>query len=450
MSSPWPRNRLMFALFAVIFAVMPGSARLAADTRQTSVESLVYDLKSPDALRRQAAARELGNIRFQLAIPQLVALSKDPVAAVRREVELALERMDDIQTRPGFVAFTTDPENDIRARGVDALVNLHLPRTAGVTGVLMKLRERIVYWSDHDLEVMVEPDVPIDPVVVSALRARIDDSDRGIRHAAIRGLGILRAPQAVPDLMRVVREDRDDGLRFQSVRALRKIADPSVAVEFVGFLNINDNDVRHELIATLGSMRYRGAVPELTRIAEQPKRTDPASVLALAALADIADPSSAPLFDRLSADGNDAVRLAANEGIARTVDASMKTRISAARLIEKSARVRTAQAFALLRLGDTEFLDELVRGLERPATRDLSREYLLETSGADRQSLFAPRQGSATVRAELADVLGLMGDPAALPRLQELTLDPDKDVARAAERATRRLAVTTGVASGSQ
>ena len=81
---------------------------------------------------------------------------------------------------------------------------------------------------------------------------------------------------------------------------------------------------------------------------------------------------------------------------------------------------------------------------ERRSTRDLAREYLLETRADDRRALFAPRPASSTARAELADVLGLMGDPDALPRLQELTHDADADVARAAERAARRIAFVSG------
>jgi HEAT repeat protein len=244
----------------------------------------------------------------------------------------------------------------------------------------------------------------------------------------------------------VVREDRDDGLRFDGVRALRKIGDASVAGELLALLNINNDDVRHELIAKLGAMRYGGAVAELTRIVESEKKTDPSRAIALGALADVADPASVPLFDRLKDDRDEALRLYANEGIARTAGPDMMTQISAARLVESSTRVRLAQAFALLRLGQGEYLDELVRGLEKRPTRDLAREYLLETRGADRRALFAPRSAKPAARAELADVMGLMGDPEALPTLREMAQDTDKDVARAAERAARR--ITTG--SGSQ
>jgi len=444
MPTPPRRQRVQLCVLAIaILAVTPGTARAAGDTRKVPIESFLYDLKSPDPVRRQTAARELGTVRYRAAIPQLLPLANDPVVAVRREVELTLERMRDIETRPGLLVFASDAENDIRSRAVAALVDLHLPHTDGVIGVLTNIRERIGIRPDRDLDLVIEPDVPVDPSVVSTLRARIDDSERGIRRTAIRGLGILRARPAIPDLLRVVREDRDDGLRFDGVRALRKIADASIADDLVALLNINSDGVRNELIATLGSMRYSGAVPELTRIVEQTKRTDPACVLALAALADVADPSSAPLFDRFKADKDELMRLYANEGIARTADSSMKTQIAAARLVEKNAWVRTAQAFGLLRLGQSEYLDELIRGLDSWTTRDLAKEYLLETRGADRQALFAPRSASATARAGLADVLGLIGDPDALPRLQELAHDSDKDVARAAERATRRIAVAS-------
>ena len=416
---------------------------LGAQTRKVSVESLLYDLKSPDPLRRQAAVRELGAVKYRAATPELVPLTHDPEAAVRRETELTLERMEDMQALPGFIALAGDVENDIRGRAVASLVNLHLPRASSFSTALTKLGELMMLAPDRDVELVVEPDVPVDGSVIETLRARLGDSQRGIRRTAIRGLGILRARAAVPDLVQLVREDRDDQLRFDGVRALRKIADTSIAGELTSLLNINSNSVRTELIETLGSMRYHGAVPELTRIVEQSKAGDSSRVTALAALADIADPASAALFQQLKADGHESMRLYANEGIARTVDPAQKTAISAARLTEKSARVRTAQAFALLRIGETEFLDELVRALERATTRELAKEYLRETRPADRQALFAPRIISSTVRAELAEVMGRMGDPDALPRLQELAHDADSDVARAAERATRRLATTT-------
>src|SRR5262249_29530094 len=302
------------ALTIAIFALSPTRALVAQTTRQVAVESLIYDLKNPDAVRRQTAAKDLGVAKARVATSDLVALAHDPAPAVRRAVELALERMDDSQAMPGFIAFASDMENDIRARAVSSLVGMHISRVSGIGAVLTKLGELITFTPERDLDIVVEPDVPVDPVVVETLRARLVDTERGIRRTAIRGLGILRARAAVPDLLQVAREDRDNELRFDAVRSLRKIDDRSIAPELVALLNMNGNEVRHELMATLGSMRFRGAVPELTRIVEQAPKTDAPRILALSALADIGDPASMPLFETLKADKNELMRLYANEG----------------------------------------------------------------------------------------------------------------------------------------
>src|SRR5260221_10825621 len=129
------------------------------------------------------------------------------------------------------------------------------------------------------------------------------------------------------------------------------------------------------------------------------------------------------MFQGLKAEKNISIRLYATEGLARLADPTMGTVMSADRLVEKNWRVQTAQAFGLLRIGRQEYLDELVRGLGRSTTRELAREYLLEIPPADRPALFAATSKSAAVRAELADVFGLMHDQSALPALEELKRD---------------------------
>jgi HEAT repeat protein len=432
----------LLAASAMAVAATSGSSA-SAQTRQASMDSLIYDLKNPDAPRRLAAARDLGVAKYLPAIPALLPLAGDPDAWVRRQVELTLEQMADIRVLPGLVQLTADNEPDIRDRSVHALVSLHVPRTPWQAAALLKVGNFINPWSDESSETVVEPDVPVDPSVVMALRARMSDSEDGIRRSASQALGILRSEEAIPELLVAVGQDRDPEVRFEAVRALRKIGDASVGDRLVPMLNLNMDRVRNEIIITLGSLKYREAVPELTRIFDQEKAGDRARTLALSALADIADPASQPVFLGLKADKDVSIRLYANEGLARLGDSSLGIVMSADRLVEKNARVRTAQAFALLRIGRAEYLDELVRGLGKTATRDLAREYLLETTEAERPALFATSSKNATVRAELADVFGLMKDRSALPALQELERDSDSDVARNAERAVRRITAST-------
>ena len=429
---------MRFALPAVLAlcTALGASSASAQTVRQVSTDSLIYDLKNPDAGRRTDAARQLGTAKFLPAIPALLPLTEDSDAGVRRQVELALEEMNDIQVLPGLVELSADSETDIRDRAVHALVNLHLPRAAGP---LVKFGSLLSPWATEYADAIVEPDVPVDASVVTALQARLSDSDDGIRRTAAQGLGILKGSAAIPELVQAIREDRDPEVRFQAVRALKKIGDPSVGDRLIPGLNLDLDKVRNEIIITLGALRYRDAVPELSRVFENAKPSDRARPLALSALADIAAPDSRALFLGLKADKDVVIRTFANEGISRLSDATLLTMMSADRLTEKNARVQTAQAFGLLSLGRKEYLDELVRALEKPATKDLAREYLRETKAADRPALFATQPKSAVGRAELADVLGLMGDKAALPALQELERDNDATVAKNAERAVRRI-----------
>jgi hypothetical protein len=98
---PVPTRARLPLLITALALLAPTSFNAPLVAQTISVDTLIYDLKSPDAGRRQIAARELGALKHRGAIPDLVAMAHDPAAAVRREVELSLERMEDIQTLPG-------------------------------------------------------------------------------------------------------------------------------------------------------------------------------------------------------------------------------------------------------------------------------------------------------------------------------------------------------------
>src|SRR2546425_435589 len=242
---------ILLASLACTFAAASGRSASAQTTRQTvSTESLIYDLKNPDAPRRLAAARDLGIAKFRPAIPALLPLVEDSDASVRRQVELALEAMGDIGVLQGLVQFTADRDPAIRDRAGQAPGNLHLPRVTGLAAALAKLGNLINPWSDEYSDAVVEPDVPVDASVVTALRARMSDSEDKIRRHTSRGLGIVRAEPAIPELLVAVEQDRDPDVRFEAVRALRKIGDASAGDHLLGMLNLTVDRVRDELITT--------------------------------------------------------------------------------------------------------------------------------------------------------------------------------------------------------
>ena len=101
MRFPSRTGRMSATLLAAFTLATAGGHSVAAQTRQSTTDSLIYDLKNPDAPRRQSATRDLGIAKFLPAIPALLPLASDPDASVRRELELTLEAMNDIRVPAG-------------------------------------------------------------------------------------------------------------------------------------------------------------------------------------------------------------------------------------------------------------------------------------------------------------------------------------------------------------
>jgi HEAT repeat protein len=310
-------------------------------------------------------------------------------------------------------------------------------------------------WSDEWAEVVVEPDLTIDPSVVTALVARLQDPHDAIRVKAARSLGILRGHAAVPALLTATKEDRSPAVRFESVRALRKIGDPAVAPDVLPLTLSTESRLRTEAVLTIGRLHHRPSLPELNRLFTKelalPKRqADPAFRAALLeAIALIADPESKDVFLRNRQQEDPSLRVQAYAGLARLADAGLATEISRDRLAEKDPQVQTAQAFALYRMGRKEYLEELVKALGSRRTNTRAREYLLELRATEVADLYPlAKLEDANIREALAEILGLIGDEGARPALQELLRDTRGQVSTLANQAIHRLDARSGPRAG--
>ncbi len=447
------RTHLVIGVLLLLSLPLPGVAVIQdKQTRQVSVDSLIYDLKSPDALRRKEAAISLGNNKIEKAVPDLVAAAGDSDPGVRREVVIALDKMLDIRALPAFVRLMSDPEKEIRDRCITGLINLYLPKEGGLVVTFGKVANFLNPWSDEWADVIVDSGIPVDRTAVAALAARMQDSDEGIRARAARALGILRGREAVQALVESLNNDRSNTVRFEVVRAFRKIGDPSVGKDLMNYISYSDSKVRNESVYALGWLRCKEAVPELTRLYEKEsalpsKQSDKTYRECLMnALALIADSSSRDLLIKESKSPDDVIRLHAFEGLARIGDASIVTDISRDRLQEKEPRIRTAQAYALYRMGRKEFLDEVVNALGNKKTSQEARQCLLELKPAELPELYAEvKNDDVSVREGLAEVIGILGDSQAIPVLQELGKDRRGQISALANQAIRKISARTSV-----
>jgi HEAT repeat protein len=439
--------RPVVVLLAALLATPPSfQAQTSQKTRQVPVDGLIFDLKNPDAVRRKDAAISLGTNKVARAVPDLVAAAKDADPAVRREIVVALDKIRDPRGLPAFVALSTDMEKDIREKCIHGLINLYLPQESGLGVTLNKVANFFNPWSDEWADVVIEPGVSVDPAAMTVLRDRLSDPEEGIRVKAARALGILRGRDTVPALLESLRQDRSNAVRFETLRALRKIGDAAVARDLVTYCTYSDAKVRNEAVFTIGRFRYREAVPELTRLYEKesalpPKRIDKQyREHLLEAIAFIADPGSKDLFLKEMKNPDEALRLHAVEGIARVGDASLVTDISRDHVHEKDPKVLAAQAYALYRMGRKEFLDEVVLALANRRSHDEARQYLAELRPEELPELYAEiRNKDVAVRESLAEVIGIVGDSRAVAPLQELAKDRRGQITALANRALRRV-----------
>jgi len=436
----------LYLVLAFIVLVQTAESHGQTQARQVPVDSLIYDLKNPDPVRRKEAARMLGNNRVQRATPDLVAAASDSDPEVRREIVIALDKMRDIRALPGLVSLSGDPEKDIRDRSIQGLVSLYLPQESGLVVTLNKVASFFNPWSDDWADVVVEPGIDVDPGAVTALRNRLQDSDEGIRTKACRALGILRGRDAVPALMETVRGERSNTVRYEAIRSLRKIGDASAAKELMNYIGYNDAKIRNEAVYTIGRLRHAAALPELTRLFEKENALPRKQIdkiyraTLLEAIAFLADSSSKELLFKEKQNPDDLLRLYAVSGLARIGDASMVTDVSRDRLHEKDPKIRTAQAYALHRMGRKEFLDELVNALGSRKTNQEARQYLLEFGSGDLPDLYGQlKSQDVNVREGLAEVIGFIGDSTAIVHLQELGQDRRGEIQALANQAMRRI-----------
>ncbi len=106
---------------------------------------------------------------------------------------------------------------------------------------------------------------------------------------------------------------------------------------------------------------------------------------------------------------------------------------------ETDERVVGASEFAAAMLSNAP-IEQLIDALNRPKLHDSARQYLIEVAPGrvSRMSRYA-QDPTPRMRIDVADIVGMAGDPQGLAVIAPLLTDKDKQVALAAERATLRL-----------
>ena len=421
----------------------------SANSSTTATNPLSSPLKSSNEKVRVRAARDLGKARDASAIPTLAEALSDPSEKVRREVILALAQIHQPGTLDALIKATVDADEGDRVLAVQSLVGYYtgIIPTPGISGFLKKEVKRAQAHFTPDTT-RIDPGLSVDPNVITALDATLKDtrSNHASREAA-KGLGILVARAAVPDLVKAAHSSNKT-LSLEALNALSKIEDRSAGGELVDLLDSPDKDIKQQACVTIGILRTGQAVPKLQSIFES--ETDQKSKeKALEGLAYLGAPISSPLFTKALGSGDKVMRTSAAEGLARTADPKTLPELEKAVMAEKDADAKLAIEYAITALGKLDYLSDIVNELSSKTRGDVAQPYLIELA---RTPGFLPKlypylqSPNAGVRKRLCTVLMFSGDQTSLDQLDRLSHDPNGDVSAQALRAKRAIRARLEVA----
>jgi HEAT repeat protein len=399
-----------------------------------SFEDLLANLKSPTMRTRESAAEALGKTRRREAVAPLSALVRDPEPRVRMAVVEALSRLRDTSGVPALVTSLQDGDPGIRDAAISSIVEVYGDRERG--GPVDRFLES---FSDEYDRTSIAPYAAVDPSAYRGLAGALRDEKKNVRVDAAFAIGILGGASVSRDLIAALQDPEPD-VRAAAATALGKVGTAEEGKALIPLLADESTNVRNRAMAAVGVLRVRDAGPPLREMFEQNRRRE-LGTRVLSSLSRIGDPAQADLFRELLTSNDLEQRRLAVEGLGRVADASMLTAFKTDFQREKSADVRMAYNYSLVRLGDHAFIDGLALGLGAGGARaDRARGYLLELGTSVAPFLYPYlNDPDAEVRGGVAEALAQMGDAGALPHLTPLLTDPNSRVADRANRAIHRL-----------
>ena len=430
------RERKIGGVILALGLLLSCAPAIAAQNESKSLEGL----KSTDPKVRIKAAKELAKTGTPTDVPALAALIHDPEAEVRREVVVALGAIHAAESLDPLITATKDEDKNVRNAAIENLVNYYVGSSAagGFLGVWKNMWTKAKGRFTQD-DLKIDPAIQVEPKVITALVESLNNTQafEASRRAA-RGLGVLLARDAVPDLIKGA-HSADEELALECLNSLLKIKDMTAGPQIVDLLDSDSQEVKLEAAVVVGLLKTQEAVPKLQTMYEN-GANKPVQQNSLQGLAFIGNPVSLPIFMKALWSNDKSIRAIAAEGLARTGDAQALADLQKAVNAEKDAEPRLAMMFAITALGDMTHLSDLVSGLGARFRGDVVRSYLVEL--ARKPEMLArlyPFIGhrDTDVRRQLCTVMMYSGDATSIDPLEKLSQDSKNEVATEAFRALR-------------
>jgi HEAT repeat protein len=241
-----PLETLLADLHSPNITTRDNAARELGKTRDPrAVDALLLDLQAEDWKVRRNAAQALGEARDKRAVEPLLTALDDHIATVRCRAAVALGRLKDPRAiEPLIAAWLTSSSSDLARDALAAVRKFgkaSVPALLNVLQLMPQERKRVLRVLgefnhpaavDALLAALQDSDPQIRFVVAETLtnvqdqrareplRAALPGSDLQTQAMLIRALGNIHAVEAVPDMLRLLQDDRLFGERQGIYRAV--------------------------------------------------------------------------------------------------------------------------------------------------------------------------------------------------------------------------------------
>ena len=359
-----------------------------------TVDELIRELQSSRSYKeRRDAASALGRLGEPKAVPALLRTLKN----YREDTEVlhaaahAVGKIGDLYAVPELLDAYEATENKVEAPIFEAIGEI-LGRTSPDDDNSREIYSRAV-----------------DTLIQAVQNHRASDESRA---DAARALGKTRDPKAIPVLTNHLLEDHRREVRVAAAVALRHFNHPQAIHALVAATNKKiPRGVREAAVQSLGVIGNPNAVDTLIQILEDGSEEYFIRTEAARALGRIGDPKAIePLIRTLHNEWHKTAG-GLRKTIAEALGAFHDPRVTDALVNALARDYDTARAAAesLKKLRDRRAVEPLIRRLE-------------------------DKQSGGYRRALPAEILGVLGDPRAIPALAKALHDDDEDIRKAASK----------------
>lgn len=419
----------------MVLAVSFCTAYLFA-AEKLSTEKLIQNLNNPSPSVRQEAARELGDRGEKLGVEALLQATSDKDPNVQLEVVKALGKINHPTIVSSLSTATRNTGGDAQKEAIHLLTEQYIPTKD--RNALQQLWASIQDLFNPSYPAIVEPWIQVDDEAINAILFALDQKESENRVEAAAALGILRAEQAVSRLAYYLRSPNERMVRT-CIRSIGTIGKREAGAELVPLLKNTKEEVVKDAVRVLGIFRYRPALAELQQFLDYTNKKDFRRV-ALQAISRIADPSSESTMRKYMNSDDKELRQYAIEALGRTGLKKYIEMLQVQFQREKSQQIKLAMCFSLYLLGESAYIDSLVRNIGEGIYQDQVREYFFELGQRAVPSVAAYlKTADKSFKLKLIQILSEMRQPSAIPYLEPYLKDENQEIAQAATDAIRIL-----------